>query len=488
MELDNKAVSGITLVLLTSMLMLKFNIQPIKAMPAIIVVPDNYPTIQQAINAASAGDTIFVKAGMYYENVVVDKPVSLLGEDTQNTIIDGKGAGTVVKIAVNGVNVSGFTIRKSGYPQSGLLLYYVSGCSINGNIITANRYCGIYLYSSSNNTISGNIITANDHGGIMLYGSSKNSISRNGITANNGDGVLLSDSSNYNSIFENNVVNNPRGIYISHSSNNDVSENNITNNDCGVRLDLSSNNKFYHNNFIDNAKQVNMYAAGYANVWDDSYPSGGNYWSDYRGVDADDDCVGDQPYTIDADNADRYPFIGLINIFDVSVQNGTAHSVGIVSNSTVLNFKLDMAEKAIRFNVTGLEGAAGFCRVTIPNLIVQELWQSNYMVLLNGEQWPFKNWTDNTNTYIYINYAHAEHEITIIPEFPSTIILSLFILNSLIATILLKKEENKNQGLFPYFIYSVFAVIKKIPSTSRMKLRNPKKLVNVPRSPALVRV
>jgi hypothetical protein len=54
-----------------------------------------------------------------------------------------------------------------------------------------------------------------------------------------------------------------------------------------------------------------------------------------------------------------------------------------MSNSTVSMFQVDVGQKTIGFNVTGAEGSAGFCRVTIPNIIVQNLWQGNYTVLVD---------------------------------------------------------------------------------------------------------
>ena len=78
----------------------------------------------------------------------------------------------------------------------------------------------------------------------------------------------------------------------------------------------SSNNKIFHNNFIDNTYQA--YSEGAPNTLDDGYPSGGNYWSDYAGVDlysgpyqneTGSDGIGDTPYVIDEYNVDHYPLI-----------------------------------------------------------------------------------------------------------------------------------------------------------------------------------
>jgi parallel beta-helix repeat protein len=212
-------------------------------------------------------------------------------------------------------SISGNNITNNEY---GIYLGYSSNYnSISGNNITNNEY-GIYLGQSSNNSISGNNVTANNKYGIWLHSSSNNSISGNNI-ANNDGGIRLSSSSN--TIAGNNITaNNEFGISLYASSSNTIAGNIITNNGYGIRLDYSSSNTIYHNNFMDNTNQV--YSSGSINIWDDGYPSGGNYWSDYTSLDfcygpyqneTGRDGIGDAPYIIDANNRDNYPLINIWN-------------------------------------------------------------------------------------------------------------------------------------------------------------------------------
>ena len=250
----------------------------------------NYDTIQAAIDSALTmdGNTILVDIGIYREHVVVSKTLSIVGADSSNTVIDGKGTGTVISVKADNVKVESFTIRNSS--ESGVRLIGGNYAQIQNNKIT-NNYCGVNV-SSSYNMIFDNEITGNQYCGFLITAGSS-------------------------TIFENNITSNNYGICLNSSQ--------------------ASNNLIYHNNIINNTYQASTNEA--AGLWDDGYPSGGNYWNDYNGTDLfsgvfqtlkGSDGVGDVAYTIDANNTDRYPLIlqwiwGSRNLTITSTGGGTTN-------------------------------------------------------------------------------------------------------------------------------------------------------------------
>ncbi len=210
----------------------------------------------------------------------------------------------------------------------------IDGCNVSNNIyygilirflFTTNNVItnctilynqwGIFSYVTQYNTIMNNIISFNNQYGIYFSSSSWNNITGNYIF-NNNQGIDLTSSSN-NLINNNKIEGNWRGIYLrSSSKDNNVSGNNVLNNDGGFYIWASSNNNsFYHNNILWNSFQA--YDDG-MNKWDNGYPSGGNFWSDYTGVDLNStptqdvpppDGIGDTNYSIDSDSIDNYPLM-----------------------------------------------------------------------------------------------------------------------------------------------------------------------------------
>jgi parallel beta-helix repeat protein len=310
-----------------------------------------------------------------------------------------------------------------------------AGHTLQGN----GKWAGVNLTGRRNVTIK-NMEICNFYYGIYLYGSTCITLFNNSVKNNEWDGIYLLNSIG-NALYANTISSNKR---------------------YGIMLSESSNNKIIHNNFIDNANPAYTFDS-FNNVWNDDYPSGGNYWSNYVGIDlyngsnqneTGGDGIGDTTCVIDSYNRDDYPLMGRFNTFVAEHWDGVTYNIDVVSNSSVSNFKLTESiipefPSTISLNVSGPDNTVGFCRITIPNIIVQDLWRGSYTVLLNGQPWPFSNWTDIINTYIYINYTHSTHEITIMPEFPSTLTLAVFTPTTLIATALLKTRRKTKFPNFP---------------------------------------
>lgn len=169
----------------------------VSASPLTIKVPQDYSTIQEAINHANPGDTIFVYSGTYPENVVINKSVSLVGENRDSTIINGGGTGSVIDVVSSYVSIQGFTIMNSGSGplDSGISIGLFRSNNISNNKIVNNNY-GISLYFSTNNMVSGNDINSNSNYGIYLYNSNNNLIYHNNF--NN----ILQASSNFINVWD----------------------------------------------------------------------------------------------------------------------------------------------------------------------------------------------------------------------------------------------------------------------------------------------
>jgi parallel beta-helix repeat protein len=204
----------------------------------------------------------------------------------------------------------------------GIALYGAESNTISENDVKYNGN-GIYLSNSHSNTILHNNITDSKKDGIHFDGSRGNTVSVNNIESNTYDGISFFSYSQYNTISGNKIEDNRNGIYFSSSNLNTISDNNITINDCGINSMYASLNKIFHNNFVDNTEQVRLEGYGYSNTWDNGYPSGGNYWSDFktRYPSAEDvksgplqnesgsDGFWDTPYVIGSYNRDNYPIV-----------------------------------------------------------------------------------------------------------------------------------------------------------------------------------
>ena len=228
----------------------------------------NYTTIQGAIDAASPGDTVYVYSGTYYENVVVNKTISLVGEDRNSTIIDGDGTGIVLHISANWANVTDLTATKSGsnrITDAGIRLYIATHCYVANNTVVGNEN-GILLQSAFYNTIKGNVANGNNKSGIRLRSSQWNNITANALSGNL-EGILITDYSQDNTITDNSVAGNVEGIYLVHSYDSTVAFNQVTQNvDAGIRISHSTRNSVAHNEVRNNSHGIELQESSWVAV------------------------------------------------------------------------------------------------------------------------------------------------------------------------------------------------------------------------------
>jgi len=390
-----------------------------------ILTYDNitYMLISNIINAAPSKNDVAIR--IRRSNIVLDGSGNIL----QGTNGD-QSKGVLMSSGVSNVTIRNMTIKQ---------FYY-----------------GIYLCNCSYNMIFGSIIINNNRYGVWLSESSTYNTIYGNLLINNTRGIQLSPSCHHNTITENRIENNDYGISLDRSLHNLIFQNNIKDNYYGLYLSSSSNNKFYYNSLVNNFQHA-VIRNSTNNIWDDGYPSGGNYWSSYMGLDlysgpyqneSGSDCLGDIPYIIDENNTDSYPLtapwsLTPIKIFDV-VWEDSHYSISVISNSTITHFTFNQSLAQISFKISGSSGATGYCNITIPKGLMRGSWSFTF----SGEAPSNVSISESENemcSLIYITYTHASiFQITIraswvISEYPLIIIPLMLVISTIM--ILMKKRR-----------------------------------------------
>jgi parallel beta-helix repeat protein len=393
--------------------------------------------------------------------------------DTSNTVD--------TKLVRYMANQSDLTITPFTFPDTGYLALVschnitAQALSIQNNVllvafsqnstITQNHIIkgGISLQHASYINLSTNDLTDCD-AGITISDSDNNTIAMNNIAQNSEYGILLTSSTS-NVVMDNDIAENKIGIRLDASANNSIIGNNITANKYyGINLWDSHYNAIYHNNFVNNSQPG--WQAVCSNIlfradnkWDNGYPSGGNYWSDYNGTDQHGstnqnangpDAIGDAPYNVNFGQRDRYPLISPHH--DFTVVAGQAYHLEIVSNSSIANLTLAVwlsspipylqpGQQYLWFFIAGETNTTGFCRVTIPRNVLNR----TYVVLVDWHQVPAAELeeSNSTHAYLYFTYGQSEHETVILPEYPSATFLSITIMAITTVAIIAAKKRSK---------------------------------------------
>jgi parallel beta-helix repeat protein len=398
----------------------------------------NYTTIQAAINASQTlgGHTIFVEKGVYYEHLVVNKSLSLIGENRTSTIIDGNSTEVVIIVEADNVTVKGFTVR---HGNTGIRVDYSKNSLIENDNVTKNNE-GISVRFSSNCTVYDNSVGDNIQHNTLVTNSGNFTLKDNDIYGSGGYGINANASSN-GLIARNNVHQNYYdGIGLLDSNNTKIVENLVESNTfIGIWIDTSDYNSIYHNNIVTNGFQARSNSM--LNYWNNTME--GNYWSDYTGVDLGHDGIGDSWYEIFSGNIDHYPLMGRFSSFNTS----SGHDVGVISNSTVQSFEYVESNSAIRMLVSNMTSSqtTGFCRVCIAHGLMNPVGIS---VIIDDGLTPvlyhnYSLYDNGTHRWIYFTYEHSTHEIIVVPEVPVILTVPFLVVATLPAVLLYKKRRTK---------------------------------------------
>jgi nitrous oxidase accessory protein len=408
--------------------------------------------------AGRYGILAHVLHGMYYYEL---HSVNIIGNIIENNSVAG--------ICLHGASVPGDsvpcwnmlieanTVRNN---SDGVSLHCVENSTICNNLIEDNTKNGITIFGRHSAkifrpscTVKNNNISRNVENGIYMDAEAGidievSQISENFIKDNKGSGIEAA--SGWLQNFRYNVIkSNLRGIRFSIGAiKSKIIGNSIVNNSVGIDFNwpYSSVQKFYVtfalNNFINNTQQV--VPRNTNNTWD--YMDEGNFWSNYTGADLNHDGIGDNPHVLDTNNKDNSPLKGMFSSF----QTTFGYQINSVSNSLISGFSFSLTDPThatLIFNISGNTGTYGFCRICIPKVLIN----GSYAVRVDDGVITYPQVRElpcsgEIYTYLYINYTHSEHTIeisgtTVIPEFPSGIIVPLFMITTLITFIVYRKRR-----------------------------------------------
>ena len=315
------------------------------------VYPGAGTPIQDAIDGAGAGDTIYVHAGTYVENLVVRKSLTLVGENRSTTVINGDGHADIIRVTADGCTITGFTIRGADDCEwaektlaTGEVWDIGGGFALTPAQIDVDGEKVWLVFTKDGKEYDNAVMSVGDaytftdyinedapvilcYVAGMFKGAESNLVQIKYVRFD--DRVSGSDTGVF--VEETTELWPIAGIRLGYADNNIVTDNKISLCNCGIRLQSSddniltanmasdnnrginirgssNNNTLYHNNIINNTN-YNAYDDSDTNTWDSG--SAGNYYSDYNGTDPDGDGIGNDPHPIPGGGGsiDRFPLM-----------------------------------------------------------------------------------------------------------------------------------------------------------------------------------
>lgn len=233
-----------------------------------------------------------------------------------NTLKDNSNRGVWIQDSSNNNTISGNSLTNSGY---GVMLKQSTYNTVSKNNITGGY--GVTVDQGSSNSVSENNVSGSPYGIMLVDYASYNTVSKNNVNGSVWIGLRLYDHAGSNDVLDNNVTNSGTGVDLDRQcASNAIIGNDLAFNAIGISIDDSPDNRIYHNRIRNNTEQV--YTDNTPNVWDNGFPSGGNFWSDYQtrypnATEIDASGLGNTPYFIDSQDQDNYPIIPEFSSFVV---------------------------------------------------------------------------------------------------------------------------------------------------------------------------
>jgi len=404
-----KTLFGILFVC-TAILLLSAFVSSVSA--STLYVPDDYTTIQAAVDAAGPGDVIVVRDGTYKENVDVNKPhLTIKSENGADKTTVGAVASTygdsVFEVTEDYVNIIGFTITGSRN-QMDISLNIAHHCNIQNNNISSASHYGITLSESSINNIINNTITCAEQKIVISLSNSFSNNINNNIILGNFKGICLSEGSK--NIISNNTVsyNTNEGIYISDSKSNIIRNNTVLHNGNGIDLDEESeNNNITNNVVLHNKRGINSRSHFPNNICNNivSSNSYGIYLGDTGKIHVRDNIVSDNSYGIYLSHS--YDII--INDNNVSNSSYGIYLCDAAQLNTITNNNVTNSDEGIVLTYNRYSGCS-------ENIISgNNVSDNTYGIrLFEAESNNITSNTANGNTYygIYLSEGSSENIIT----------------------------------------------------------------------------
>lgn len=421
---------------------------------SIVHVEQGSQTIQEAVNNATPGSVIQVTNGTYNEALMINKSITLIGQGIGKTILNGTLTTTAIQITANDVTVQGFTIQQF---RTGIVVNQSHNILITENQITRILTKGAtYIIDSVNVTLSKNTIANNYCPGVTMLRSNMTRFMQNNISHNSGVGIYFENSKDFVAIDNQIESNAGDAICVFYGYNLSIEGNTLALNGYRGIWAARSTGKVFHNNFLRNNENARSILSNF--TWDNGYPSGGNYWSNYTGNDlysgtnqniTGSDGIGDLPFTVPQEGErDNYPLMGNFTRLQATLATRN-YIVEFNSNAEANNVSLNQTEKSLTFNIDNPNKTESFCRIAIPQALMWSNTSNQWIVTINDNPAQRRITEDRNQTYIYFTFSTGSYTVKItstnmVPEnFFSSVLVLLMAVSVALAMTYTRRRADK---------------------------------------------